>query len=83
VKAKDKTAPTVGTIAEADFDAIVAAHGIIGPKTIKALRLHFVAGKTRAEAAARAGINASAITRAAHRFTRPVCPTCGQEIPEK
>ena len=75
-------AATAGSVSEKDFNALMRAHDISGPKTVHAMRLHLVAGLSRAEAANRAGIHGSAVTRAAHRFERPVCPACGNPLHE-
>jgi len=80
---RSNAAPAAGSVSENDFAALVLAHRLTGTKTIDALRAHLVAGKSRARAAAAAGINASAITRAAHKFERDVCPECGRPLGER
>lgn len=80
---RSKTLPTEGSLSEKNFASLVKAQGITGDKTILALRLHFVNGLTRAEASLRAGINPSAITRAAYRLDRPACSECGRPLRAK
>lgn len=63
-----------------DFKKLIAAHGITGAKTIEALRLVMVEGKSAYESADLAGIHRSAVTRANKLLERPLCPHCGQPM---
>lgn len=71
----------VPSLSEVQFRGRMQAHGIFGPKTIKALYWHLVKGRPKVDAARLAGIDASAVTRGLARMTRPTCPSCGQELP--
>lgn len=70
------------TIPEPEFDRLIKAHKITGDKTIEALRLVMVWGVGGADAARRSEIHQSAVTRGLARMRRPLCSSCGQELPE-
>jgi len=62
--------------------ALAATRMLPGGKSTQAARLVLVDNLGHREAAARVGIDASAVTRAVHRLApRECCPTCGQPVP--
>ena len=62
------------------FDQLIAAHGLRGARTIAACRLVLVDGLPAIEAAQKAGINRSAVSRALAKLRREVCESCGHPI---
>lgn len=69
-------------IPEWQFNALVRAHGLRGEKTINALRLVKVHGRSGADAARDAGIDQGAVTRGLAKLEQPTCPCCGQPLPD-
>ena len=68
-------------ITQKEFDRLIRVHRIRGTKTVKALRLVLVDGRTGADAAREALVDQGVISRGLAKLARPTCSKCGQAMP--
>jgi len=67
---------------EKQYTKLVKAHCLRGEKTIKACRLVLVKGLTAYAASKETGLDKAALSRVLAKLQTPLCPHCGQPMPE-